>query len=108
MEKIDYQKLYALQDEVLEFVNSKVNDFYLTGGTALNRFLFKENTRHSDDLDFFISSSTDLSSSPQEQIKEIITLLKNNFDTKIESSYDDFSRIIISKDETKLQVDFIN
>lgn len=31
--KVDYQKLYALQDEVLAIVFGLENSFYLTGGT---------------------------------------------------------------------------
>jgi len=54
-----YDKLYPLQDEILALTFSKPTHFYLSGGTALNRFILPPNnkklTRHSDDLDFFIN-----------------------------------------------------
>jgi len=51
--------LYPFQNEILTLAFSKPTNFYLSGGTALNRFiLFHDNEnlpRHSDDLDFFIN-----------------------------------------------------
>ena len=35
------------------------NPFYLTGGTALNRYYFR--CRYSDDLDFFVNNDDDFS-----------------------------------------------
>lgn len=49
-----YQKLYELQDEVLEVVFSVENIFYLTGGTCLSRFY--QEKRYSDDLNFFTNN----------------------------------------------------
>ena len=51
MGKIDYDSLYKLQDSVLQAIFCEQTEFYLTGGTCLNRFYFK--ARFSDDLDFF-------------------------------------------------------
>lgn len=48
------ERLYPFQDEILNNVFSKNTKFYLTGGTALNRFIL-ENCRFSDDLDFFMN-----------------------------------------------------
>ena len=54
-----YHQLYPLQDAVLALLFSKPTNFYLSGGTALNRFILplvdNKLTRHSDDLDFFIN-----------------------------------------------------
>jgi len=104
MEKIKHEKLYQLQDKVLRLVNSVHNDFYLTGGTALNRFICQKNTRHSDDLDFFISHDENNS---LEQMKIIATLIKDNYETKIEISNKDFIRLIIKNQEQKLQIDLV-
>ncbi len=44
MDRIDYKKLYALQDKVLKLIFSQEQEFYLIGGTCLSRFpqsLFK-------------------------------------------------------------------
>ena len=54
-----YNKLYPFQDKILALAFSKPTNFYLSGGTALNRFILPLNheklPRHSDDLDFFIN-----------------------------------------------------
>ena len=54
-----YNQLYPFQDKVLALIFSKPTNFYLSGGTALNRFILpqvnKKLPRHSDDLDFFIN-----------------------------------------------------
>ncbi len=54
--RIDYNRLYALQDNVLNTIFSEPSEFYLTGGTCLHRFYFEE--RYSDDLDFFTHESS--------------------------------------------------
>jgi len=46
------EKLYPLQNGVLNLVKKLKTPFFLTGGTALRRFYF--NHRFSDDLDFFV------------------------------------------------------
>lgn len=46
-----FEDIYKIQDKILNIVFSFENNFYLTGGTALNRFYF--NYRFSEDLDFF-------------------------------------------------------
>jgi len=50
----DYQAIYRLQDEVFAALQSELQEFYLTGGTALGRFYLDH--RYSDDLDFFINA----------------------------------------------------
>ncbi len=54
-----YNKLYPFQNKILALAFSQSTDFYLSGGTALNRFVLPLNNeklpRHSDDLDFFIN-----------------------------------------------------
>lgn len=51
------RKLYPLQDGVLNCVAGSGADFYLTGGTALNRGY--SSRRFSDDLDFFLSGDAE-------------------------------------------------
>jgi len=46
------EKLYPLQNGVLNLVKKLKTPFFLTGGTAHSRFYF--NHRFSDDLDFFV------------------------------------------------------
>ena len=51
MDDINFQTLYHLQDKVLEDIYAIDHDFYLTGGTCLNRFYHDK--RYSIDLDLF-------------------------------------------------------
>ena len=52
-----YKKVYLLQDKILQVVFEKTSEhnFYLTGGTALNRFYYP--ARYSEDLDFFTNEN---------------------------------------------------
>jgi len=95
-----WDKIYQLQDRLLDIIFSVDNSFYLTGGTALHRFYY--NLRVSYDLDFF-------SSSTETFYDEIVNILQKLLDEKIEykiiSKVKDFSRILIEDD---LQIDFVN
>lgn len=94
-----YQKLYELQDKVLEVVFNVENIFYLTGGTCLSRFY--QEKRYSDDLDFFTNNSPRYSFA----IKKIKQALAAKFDLSIEIESKDFTRYKINN---FLQVDFVN
>ncbi|BAM32638.1 nucleotidyl transferase AbiEii/AbiGii toxin family protein [Helicobacter cinaedi] len=48
-----YIRLYKTQDSIIDLVVKENLRFYLTGGTALQRFYF-DSYRYSDDLDFFL------------------------------------------------------
>lgn len=99
-EKIDYAKLYRLQDIVLDVVFSLENNFYLTGGTALHRFYY--GLRYSDDLDFFTSSDALFADS----INEILDAFEvKNLKYKRVVQTKDFQRVIF---EGALQIDFVN
>ena len=99
MDRIDYKKLYALQDKVLDKVFSFEHEFYLTGGTCLSRFY--QQKRYSNDLDFFANSSNVFGFT----LKKIKSLLAENFDLEIEIEVKDFSRMKI---DHLLQLDFVN
>ena len=99
MGKIDYDKLYALQDRVLGAFFSIEHDFYLTGGTCLSRFY--QAKRYSNDLDFFTNSSNVFGFT----IKKIKTLMAENFNLNIEIEAKDFCRFKI---DNLLQLDFVN
>lgn len=49
------EKLYPLQDKVLQCIQSLNTSFYLTGGTALSRQYLHH--RYSDDIDLFQNQS---------------------------------------------------
>ena len=101
MEKeIEYNRLYSLQDRLLEIVFGLENSFYLTGGTALHRFYY--NLRYSDDLDFF--SNNDMLFS--ESVTGILdSCYKNGIEYQRVVQAKDFQRVII---EELLQLDFVN
>ncbi|HFU76078.1 MAG TPA: hypothetical protein ENK66_07520 [Arcobacter sp.] len=99
MGSINYKKLYALQDKVLERVFSVEDEFYLTGGTALSRFY--QEKRYSDDLDFFTNNSTRFNFA----VKNILAELSKEFSIETELDSRDFVRINING---LLQVDFVN
>ena len=54
-EKYYLDKLYPLQDKILDVIEQLKLDFYLTGGTALSRCYLQH--RYSDDLDFFVNEA---------------------------------------------------
>lgn len=95
--------LYPLQDKVLNIVGKLPVDFYLTGGTALSRVYLHH--RYSDDLDFFVNSSSDFKS----QVNAVIKALKET-DLKPETSVadDGFARIFVFEGENSLKLDFVN
>lgn len=99
MDSIDYKKLYALQDKVLDVVFTVEDEFYLTGGTALSRFY--QEKRYSDDLDFFTNSSSRFNYA----VKNIINELSKFFEVEYELESRDFIRVKINN---LLQVDFVN
>lgn len=104
MEKIDYKKLYKLQDKILRTLfECNEHSFYLTGGTALNRF-YKE-VRYSEDLDFFTNDSDGF----RYDIETVLELLqKEGFLFEINTKFRDFYRIFVINNGVKLKIDFVN
>ncbi len=99
MDRIDYKKLYALQDKVLKLIFSQEQEFYLTGGTCLSRFY--QEKRYSDDLDFFTNNSARFGFA----VKNIKVKLLEEFSLIVEVESKDFIRF---KVEDLLQLDFVN
>ena len=98
MGSIDYNKLYELQDKVMEIVFDAEQIFYLTGGTALNRFY--QEKRYSDDLYFFTHNRIYFNRA----LREIKFKLSKSFYIEEEVSSKDFVRLKIDR---FLQVDFV-
>lgn len=99
MDNLDYEKLYALQDEVLALIFRIENEFYLTGGTCLSRFYYAK--RYSDDLDFFTNRSARYSFA----VRKLHLALQEKFKLVVEFESKDFTRFKLNE---LLQVDFIN
>ncbi len=103
MEHIDFTRLYLLQDEILPIIFQDDTEFYLTGGTCLNRFYFEK--RYSDDLDLFTNFSNTFAYSAKDIIARIS---RQHYTVSRQVDSKDFIRIQITKDNVRLQVDFIN
>jgi len=100
MESLDFKTLYRLQDRVLKIVSGVDTNFYLTGGTCLNRFYFEK--RYSADLDFFSNESNLF----REDVRTLLDVLNTNA-SKYEVLVDtrDFVRLLM---ESMLKVDVVN
>ncbi len=95
-------KLYPLQDEVLNIVSANNTSFYLTGGTALSRHYLHH--RFSDDLDFFTNNNPHF----EREVKHLLSILKKNF-TLSESVLDaSYVQLTVLQGETRLKIEFIN
>ena len=99
----DYQKLYNVQDKVINLCHPALKHFYLTGGTALGRFYL--NHRYSDDLDFFCDDVQDFS----DKVAEIFRLLQTKYalDESLTVMYENFARIQILG-EAPLKIELVN
>ena len=97
------EKLYPLQDIVLEIISSCKTNFYLTGGTALSRHYLHH--RYSDDLDLFVNNSASF----KVDTEKIFNALKKQFEGLSVSISDDmYVRLFIIRGDTSLKVEFVN
>lgn len=105
-----YDKLYKFQDKVISDTMRFYTEsyFYLTGGTALNRFFYP--TRYSDDLDFFTNENRFF----RKAIKNLLSFFKDNgYVFKVDIDSLDFVRLIFEENYSQeqkifLKVDFVN
>ncbi|MFH1950344.1 MAG: nucleotidyl transferase AbiEii/AbiGii toxin family protein [Pseudomonadota bacterium] len=100
METLDYSALYRIQDRVLKIFFGADTNFYLTGGTCLNRFFFEK--RYSADLDL-LSNENNLF---REDVRILLDALAANgciYEVMIDTR--DFVRLMA---ESKLKVDLVN
>jgi hypothetical protein len=102
MHRIDYQGLYALQDEVFRTVFPEGCGFYLSGGTALSRFYL--NHRYSDDLDFF---THEIHAFP-DAFRVIYEKIRNRWGKVVlEIDARDFKRCVVARGTLALKLDFV-
>lgn len=100
MENLDYSALYRTQDRVLKIVSEVDTNFYLTGGTCLNRFILEK--RYSADLELFSNENKLF----REDVRTLLDALKANgcpYEGLVDTR--DFVRLII---QPMLQVDLVN
>jgi len=94
-------KLYPLQDKILNIIEQLDLDFYLTGGTALGRCYL--NHRYSDDLDFFVNRHKHF----KQQCTTAVDALKKTWICDVTSTSDAFVRIFVQADEIAMKIDFV-
>lgn len=97
-------KLYPLQDQVLALFTSLQCRFYLTGGTAISRFML--NHRYSDDLDFFLNNDSEFIAEAERAINDLAGLFKSDLNVTYRSS--SFYRAIVHSQNIPLKLDFVN
>lgn len=96
-------KLYPLQDKVLQTIGAFDTSFYLTGGTVLGRFLLHH--RYSDDLDFFQNAAPDFLS----KTTEVIDHLKKTFlDIRESNRQESYARYFVVEGDVELKIEFVN
>ncbi len=98
-----YEKLYKSQDEILNILAKSNCGLYLSGGTALNRFILNH-YRYSDDIDLF---TIDTSMKTPIELNNFIQILFDfniKFDIKINSH--SFKRLHLP--DTNLKIDLIH
>jgi predicted nucleotidyltransferase component of viral defense system len=92
-------KLYPLQDKVLQEIEKLDTGFYLTGGTALSRCYFEH--RYSDDLDLFVNKDKNFIAQAEKIINRLTEVIKVDIDLRSESYYS-------FKVDQLLKVDLVN
>lgn len=96
------EKLYPLQDKILLQL-SKINaPFYLTGGTALSRFMLHH--RYSEDLDLFVNRDTNF----RQEVEKVLVAVKQSGYLEVTTRGEDFLRVIVSHNNVPLKLEFIN
>lgn len=103
------ERLYPLQDGILEIVARSRSRFYLTGGTAIGRAWFGH--RYSDDLDLFLNGDPEYAS----EVAEILRLLEKNAGSRGFAILRDrtvagvaYAQISVAKEGTGLKIDLVN
>lgn len=98
-----HNKLYPVQDKILDLIAELPVRFYLTGRTALSRAYL--NHRFSDDLDFFVNADKEFKLQTESVLK---TLNDRNIKFERGTVSDDFIRIFITNLDVPLKMDFVN
>jgi Nucleotidyl transferase AbiEii toxin, Type IV TA system len=96
-------KLYPLQDSILQVFNVAAIKHYLTGGTALSRVFLHH--RYSDDLNFFLNNDPDF----ETESDRAIDLLHQHFESvTVDNRQLHFRRLFVSHGNVILKLDFVN
>jgi hypothetical protein len=95
--------LYPAQDRILQTIAGVNTPFYLTGGTALGRFIL--NHRFSDDLDFFVNALPDFNN----HVDAILEAVRMQHpELTVSMRQDSFVRIFVRESGTEVKLEFVN
>jgi predicted nucleotidyltransferase component of viral defense system len=105
------EKLYPLQDGVMNIIKKLNTPFFLTGGTALSRHYF--NHRYSDDLDLFVISDYNFTLHTDKILRSLIEAEAGGgfiVDKENIRRLKDFSQVflLINNNDIRLKIDFVN
>jgi len=102
-DKYYLNKLYPLQDRVLDVLREDLGPFYVTGGTVLGRFYLEH--RYSDDLDVFCNDYDHF----QDHVNRLLELLRQNgYTLELGTVTNTFLRCWVQTVEVSLKLDFVN
>lgn len=96
------EKLYPLQDSVLAEIGKIKTTFYLTGGTAISRFMLHH--RYSDDLDFFVNRHPAF----QREVDTLVDAVRVCGEVTVSFRGEDFFRILVTREGVTLKIEFVN
>lgn len=96
------EELYPLQDDVLTEIGKVDTPFYLTGGTAISRFMLQH--RFSDDLDFFVNRNPDF----QRHVDALVSATRQCGEVAVSFRGEDFFRVLVTRDKVSLKLEFVN
>ncbi len=96
-------KLYPLQDAVLQIISAIPSKLYLTGGTALSRVYLGH--RFSDDIDLFMNWDSEF----QPETQKVFDALKKQFaDIETPRQEENFARVFVKQGDVALKMEFVN
>lgn len=99
-----FDRLYPLQDRVLEAFATAGTDFYLSGGTAASRGYLRH--RFSDDLDLFVNDAAEFGLWAQRLIQSVQSLDDLLVDVELRDPR--FVRFAVSQAGVLLKIELIN
>ncbi len=100
------EKMYPLQNRILNFINESSPSLYLTGGTALSRFYLFH--RYSDDLDLFTNADENFPEEVEKAVKGILGIRGIKLKNSLSGVGEGYIRLEVEDGDVSLTVDFVN
>ncbi len=100
------EKMYPLQNRILNVINESSPSLYLTGGTALSRFYLFH--RYSDDLDLFTNADKNFPEEVEKAVKGILGIRGIKLKNSLSGVGEGYIRLEVEDGDVSLTVDFVN